>query len=70
MNEANSAVGSVESMYCALVINVYYLPNLSSAAINANYLLSVALNKCFRIKRDEVMQGAILKNVSKLALFD
>ncbi|CAD8188429.1 unnamed protein product [Paramecium pentaurelia] len=67
--EANEVVGSLESMYNALVIKNYYLPEFNSLAITCEYLLNVALNKCFRIKISQIKIGQILKKVPKLKLF-
>ncbi|CAD8131000.1 unnamed protein product [Paramecium sonneborni] len=69
IQEANQLVGSIESLHSALLMKNYYMPDLASSVITCEYLLNVALGKCFRIETNQIKIGQIFKKVSKIKLF-
>ncbi|KAM3146421.1 hypothetical protein pb186bvf_001390 [Paramecium bursaria] len=68
--EANAISGSVEFMHFGSQEKGYYLPILSSKVIYAQYILNVALGKCYRVLRSEVVQEFQMKKSYKLKLGD
>ncbi|KAM3147139.1 hypothetical protein pb186bvf_000855 [Paramecium bursaria] len=66
----NQLTGSIKSMWYALELKGFYLPEFSSSAITAQYLWKVLNNKCFNIIKDDVNQGTLLKHATKISLLD
>ncbi|KAM3133777.1 hypothetical protein pb186bvf_014186 [Paramecium bursaria] len=66
----NQLTGSVKSMWYALDMKGYYLPEYSSTAVTAAYLWKIANNKCFHLFKKETQQGTLLKPSTKANLLD
>ena len=50
----NELTGSVKSMWYALTMKGYYLPECESSAVTASYLWKILNNKCFHMFHKEI----------------
>ncbi|CAD8201974.1 unnamed protein product [Paramecium pentaurelia] len=69
IQQANAAVGSLDSAYYSLIIKGFYIPKRQCAAITTEYLFKIMTNKVFRIASSDIKIGQLLKQVQKLDLW-
>ena len=55
----------MDSVYKALQLKGYYLPDLKSACITSDYLKGILFKEFFSLTVKDVQHGQCVKNVSK-----
>ena len=64
----NKMLGNVQNFYYSLLNEGWFLPLFDRNCITFDYLWNVFLGKYFRIKRNEIKQGILFKNITKTQL--
>jgi len=70
LSSLNKLLGNVQNFYLALVDQGWSLPKFNRNSITFQYLWSVFMGECFRIKRVEVKKVVLFKKVSKKYIFE